>query len=317
MNNQGILSTSVYDKVWQEITNGNESSIIPINQISVVIELIEDTLGIPNKFLGGDLIVKEQLDQLITYFESLISHTEIRISKQNMIDIISELFKDIKLIDLTTKEIYGNFNDDHDAYEDNEHNLIYKQYEDEYDYDDTESLMEIKSTKTTKSAESASSLITIEDMEVVGEVISKKSMFNLNEILEEIDNKHTIVETNFKIIDYKIQNLRIMNLTDLKELNRLINKDNIMNCKLKSIRNDIEILNEEFQDLKVKQESTASLKPQMINLIESELSPKDRSIMKRLSRKDEQISKHHLSSLSIIFFVSVMILMVSYIYSVE
>lgn len=301
----GVMKKSYFDQVWSSLETGGD---IRLDKMAKFLTELENKLGLEADFLADDIIITSEIEELVEGMERRLekSASQISIEYSDMKNIMISLLKDIKVIDLNHGVIYGGFNDGYEYYQDNFNNYIYKE---------TGSMSLTPSNYSLSEDDSDETASLMNNYSKSEMVVNKKTIFNLNEILEEINDHHSCIDESFHNLETRVNNLHIRNYQDLRHLNQLLNHNNSIDHRLIAIRSELEILYRQFPKPKlivdVLNLDYTPVVPK--SLVGSQLSQEDIFFLQRFNSKAPPTKDY--SSL-LILTITIVTIMVSYYFAI-
>lgn len=242
---------SIFDRAWSYMLNHYAKK-----DIIHLLHAIELQLQLPRGFLTQDSIIQQKM--------STLTPTQNH-SKKEFLLLVMHVLSEIKVVDLHQGTVYGDFGDDHRVYEDNHNNLLYRRntglvygqkngayhvllqesptmslirsgspFAYDSDTDDTSSIMDAIPQDRTSSIWSG------DDFEA----------FNLQRMLEDLNNHHYSIHLSFQTIGTKLEKLKIQNSHDLAFLNRLCANNEVIREKMNDMRYEISDLLKSIEEMK-------------------------------------------------------------------
>lgn len=242
------LSTeSIFDKAWERVSNGEQPEIIAL------LQEIEQQLALRPGFLS--------LDELIVYKLQLVcSQAPLPRSKVDMLRMTVRALSDIKIMDIRSNKLYGDFSDGYSVYKDNHDNILYRMEKPEdddmmrldldsassvhtkfyeSDVDDTASLMAWDSNGIERSPSILE--YPVDDVE---------DKFTLHKVLEELRERHVNISMGFHDIDTKLAQIKEQNGKDLEFLDKLMANNELIRDRMHDMRTELSELSSALLELK-------------------------------------------------------------------
>lgn len=321
---------SIFDTVWSEISLPN-SPTITVDQFPTLIRSVERHLmkitGLQSPPITNDTHVISEMNHAINEMAS--TRKESRLSREDTLSLINKLLVDIKIIDIDSKLAYGNFNDDFEFYQDHLNNLIIKEnnvvnqgsnssrtsivldfeYDYEYGYedeeDDLDSIMDM--------APLTSSSPSIYDVDPPINHYIRDSLF-------EINKHHVLIKSKFLYSELLLKDVKQQSDIDLQLLNELNESNDKVLVKIGSLRKELMELSS-YMGIEMNEEEEEESDYQS--------SATTDSLSFEIPKSDEFIQNWMLpptgtsinaptdgTSSTVILFISIFILIVSYILSI-
>lgn len=242
----------------------DEKNPVPLSEVNAVLTRIETLLALPAAFLSQDPLIRHNLGVKIDTLgrkTGLPAH-ELTLLETDILEIIVDLLADIKVVDSSANRLYGTFRDPYSVYQDNQQNLIYKELldltDDDDDIDDTESLMEIRSRHLRKHSSPVSvdfeEQMKTEDFGAAKQRFSPKGSFCVGDLLDQIEDHYVSVEQSFSVVEIKLDSLKTQSVKDRSFLRNLQQSNDELGERLRLIRHELEMLQNEINGLKRPQE---------------------------------------------------------------
>lgn len=242
-----LSSESIFDKAWERVSSGEEPEIIAL------LQEIEQQLALKPGFLS--------LDELIVYKLQLVySQMPFPRSKVDMLHMTVRALSDIKIMDIRSDKLYGDFSDGYSVYKDNHDNIMYRMEKPddddmmkldldsassvhtkfyESDIDDTASLMACDSNGIERSPSILE--YPVDDVE---------DKFTLHKVLEELRERHVTISMGFHDIDTKLAQIKEQNEKDLEFLDKLMANNELIRDRMHDMRTELLELSSALLELK-------------------------------------------------------------------
>ncbi|CAH2350107.1 hypothetical protein CLIB1423_01S02630 [[Candida] railenensis] len=326
---------SLFDAVWSEITLPG-SLTITVDQLPILIHSVERHLmkitGLQSPPITNDAHVTSEMNHAINKMTS--TRKENLLSRKDALSLINKLLVDIKIIDIDSKLAYGDFNDDFEFYQDHLNNLIIKDnnvvnqgsnssrtsivsdFEYEYDYgyedeeDDLDSIMDMGPL--------TSSSPSIYDVDPPINHYIRDSLF-------EINKHHLLIKSKFLYSELLLKDIKQQSGIDLQLLKDLNESNDKVSARIGSLRQELMELSD-YMGIEMHEEEEEEEEEEESDYQGSATSD---SFSFEIPKSDEFIQNWMLlpkgtpinaptneTSSTIILFISIFILILSYILSI-
>lgn len=247
---------SIFDRAWDHMLSTSSD-----RDIALLLQAIETQLQLPRGFLTLDAIILQKI--------STLPMAEVQsCSKEEFLLFLMHVLSEIKVLDLLQKTVYGDFGDNHRVYEDNHNNYLYRNalssQEIVLQESPAYSLILSGSPLPFESDTDTSSLMDATHFDPASSIWSGDDFdtFNLQRILEDLNNHHFSINLSFQTIGSKLEKLKSQNSRDLEFLNRLCANNDVIREKMHDMRNEISHLLSSVEKLKSRGRDLAPSKSQ-------------------------------------------------------